>query len=75
MKPSRRPQIWFLTGSQGLYGLETLNQVAAQSQQIAAALNDSADLQAEVRWCQVVTDADAIRHTCRRRMWPRTASA
>lgn len=63
MKASRRPQIWFLTGSQGLYGPETLNQVAAQSQQIVAALNDSPDLQAEVHWCQVVTDADAIRHT------------
>lgn len=63
MKASRRPQIWFLTGSQGLYGPETLDQVAVQSQQIVAALNDSADLQAEVVWYPVVTDADAIRQT------------
>ena len=26
------PEIWFLTGSQSLYGPETLDQVAAQSQ-------------------------------------------
>ena len=30
--------IWFLTGSQGLYGEDTLRQVAEQSQRIAAAL-------------------------------------
>lgn len=63
MQTTHRPRIWFLTGSQGLYGLETLNQVAVQSQQLVAALNDSAELQAEVVWYPVVTDADAIRHT------------
>jgi len=63
MKPSRRPQIWFLTGSQGLYGPETLDQVAVQSQHLVATLNDSADLDAEVLWYPVVTDADAIRQT------------
>jgi L-arabinose isomerase len=63
MKASRRPQIWFLTGSQGLYGLETLNQVAAQSQHIVTALNESGDLPAEVVWFPVVTEADAIKHT------------
>ena len=25
----RRPEVWFLTGSQGMYGAETLEQVAA----------------------------------------------
>jgi len=63
MKASRRPQIWFLTGSQGLYGLETLNQVAAQSQHIVTALNESGELSAEVVWFPVVTEADAIKHT------------
>ena len=29
-------EVWFLTGSQGLYGPETLDQVAAQSSEIAA---------------------------------------
>ena len=30
-------EVWFLTGSQGLYGPDTLAQVAAQSGEIAAA--------------------------------------
>ncbi|WP_112247584.1 L-arabinose isomerase [Kribbella monticola] len=63
MKASRRPQLWFLTGSQGLYGPETLDQVAAQSQQIVTALNASGDLPAEVVWFPVVTDAAAIKNT------------
>ncbi len=29
-------EVWFLTGSQTLYGEETLAQVATQSQQVAA---------------------------------------
>ena len=29
------PEVWFLTGSQGLYGPETLDQVADQSRAIA----------------------------------------
>ena len=31
-------EIWFLTGSQDLYGPETLEQVASQSREIATAL-------------------------------------
>ncbi|MEV0349003.1 L-arabinose isomerase [Nonomuraea sp. NPDC050680] len=47
--------IWFLTGSQGLYGEDTLRQVAEQSQRIAAALP------VPVEWKPVLTDAAAIR--------------
>ena len=36
-------EIWFLTGSQGLYGEETLQQVAEQSQRVAATLDGAAD--------------------------------
>ena len=36
-------EVWFLTGSQGLYGAETLRQVAAHSQQIAQVLDDAAE--------------------------------
>jgi L-arabinose isomerase len=32
-------QVWFLTGSQALYGEETLRQVAEQSQQIVETPN------------------------------------
>jgi L-arabinose isomerase len=56
-------QIWFLTGSQGLYGPETLEQVASQSKEIAtaleAALGEGA-LPVEVVWQPVLTDAEGI---------------
>ena len=32
-------EIWFVTGSQHLYGAETLRQVAAHAQQIASSLD------------------------------------
>ena len=34
-------EVWFLTGSQHLYGEETLRQVAEQSRAIAAVLSDA----------------------------------
>ncbi|GHF24356.1 L-arabinose isomerase [Pseudolysinimonas yzui] len=55
--------VWFLTGSQGLYGEETLRQVATQSQAVAAGLADSADIPVTVVWKPVLTDSDAIRRT------------
>ncbi|MGW4806822.1 L-arabinose isomerase [Kitasatospora sp. NPDC004272] len=56
-------EIWFLTGSQGLYGPETLQQVAEQSQQV---INQLARTGLPVRliWKPVLTDADAIRRVC-----------
>lgn len=50
--------VWFVTGSQGLYGEETLRQVAEQSQQVVAGLGG---LPVRVEWRPVLTDADAIR--------------
>ncbi|MDO9176615.1 MAG: hypothetical protein Q7V62_17550, partial [Actinomycetota bacterium] len=37
-------EVWFLTGSQTLYGEEVLAQVAAQSQIVAGLLDQSADV-------------------------------
>jgi L-arabinose isomerase len=54
-------EIWFVTGSQGLYGEETLRQVASQSQVIAAALDAAPDVTVRVIWKPVLTDAAAIR--------------
>ncbi|MET8862404.1 L-arabinose isomerase [Nonomuraea sp. NPDC004580] len=48
-------KIWFLTGSQGLYGEDTLHQVAEQSRRIAE------QLPLPVEWKPVLTDAAAIR--------------
>ncbi len=54
------PEVWFLTGSQSLYGPETLAQVAEQSQDIASRLGTTADLPVEVVWKPVLLDAAAI---------------
>ncbi|WP_026874196.1 L-arabinose isomerase [Jiangella gansuensis] len=54
-------EVWFLTGSQGLYGDDTLRQVAQQSQEIARALDAAGDIPVRVVWKPVLTDADAIR--------------
>ena len=51
---------WFLTGSQGLYGPETLEQVASQSRQIVDTLNGSGQVGTHVVWKPVLTEADAI---------------
>jgi L-arabinose isomerase len=54
-------EVWFLTGSQGLYGDETLRQVAAQSQQVAACLDAAGDIPVRIVWRPVLTDPDSIR--------------
>jgi L-arabinose isomerase len=64
MSNSPTHQIWFVTGSQGLYGEETLRQVASQSQVIAEALDAAPDLTIRVVWKPVLTDAEAIRRLC-----------
>ncbi|HEV3379529.1 MAG TPA: L-arabinose isomerase [Trebonia sp.] len=55
------PEIWFLTGSQTLYGEETLRQVAAQSREIARALGSAGTAAANIVWKPVLTGPDAIR--------------
>ena len=54
-------EVWFLTGSQHLYGPETLAQVAAQSQEIAGMLDAADDVPVRIVWKPVLTDTDAIR--------------
>ena len=55
-----KPIVWFLTGSQHLYGEEVLVQVAENSQAIVEGLN-RADLAAQVEWKPVLTSKDSIR--------------
>ena len=54
-------EVWFLTGSQNLYGQETLRQVAEQSRTIADALGASSDIPVKIVWKPVLTDSDSIR--------------
>ncbi len=59
--PAHDRQCWFLTGSQGLYGQDTLRQVAEQSKTIAQTLDAAEEVPIPVVWKPVLTDADAIR--------------
>ncbi|MCL2490481.1 MAG: L-arabinose isomerase, partial [Propionibacteriaceae bacterium] len=54
--------VWFLTGSQHLYGEDALAQVDANSREIAAVLDD-AGLFADVVWKPVLTSKEAILRT------------
>jgi L-arabinose isomerase len=60
-KPYADREIWFLTGSQNLYGEETLRQVAAQSQEVARLLDAAPDVPAPIVWKPVLKDPDSIR--------------
>ncbi|WP_099041742.1 L-arabinose isomerase [Mycobacterium neglectum] len=53
-------EVWFVTGSQSMYGSETLEQVANQSREIAAVLDDAAEIPLRVRWMPTVVSSDAI---------------
>jgi len=57
-------QIWFITGSQHLYGPETLKQVAANAETIARALNADASIPVEIVFKPIVTTPDEIRTSC-----------
>ena len=57
-------EVWFLTGSQALYGEETLQQVAEQSQRVADLLGAADQIPVQLVWKPVLTTADAIRRIC-----------
>lgn len=57
-------EIWFVTGSQHLYGPKTLEQVATHSREIAAALGASAHMPVNVVFKPVLTTPEAIKELC-----------
>ena len=64
MPEIKKQELWFLTGSQHLYGDETLKKVAQNSQQIADALGRSGKLPAKVVWKPVLTGPEPILDVC-----------
>ncbi|MAT06631.1 MAG: L-arabinose isomerase [Acidimicrobiaceae bacterium] len=56
-------EVWFLTGSQTMYGEEILAQVASQSQRVVAMLDDSDDVPCHIVWKPVLTSREAILDT------------
>src|SRR5687768_9768866 len=61
MKPYADREVWFLTGSQDLYGEDTLRQVAEQSQAIARELEAADAVPVTIVWKPVLKDSAAIR--------------
>jgi len=57
-------EVWFITGSQHLYGDETLKQVAAHSQEIAKYLNDTPSMPVSIVFKPVVKTAEEIYAVC-----------
>ena len=64
MKNLATYEVWLVTGSQSLYGKETLDEVAAHSQQIAAALDQSERIPLKVVFKPILTTPDQIRRLC-----------
>ncbi|QCR23582.1 L-arabinose isomerase [Pontibacter sp. SGAir0037] len=57
-------EVWFVTGSQHLYGEETLNQVAEHSQQIAQGLHEAPQVPVNVVFKPVVKTTEEIYRIC-----------
>ena len=64
MKNLEAPEIWYITGSQHLYGEETLKQVAAHSKEIVEKLNASQRLPLKLIFKPILTRPEEIRTLC-----------
>ena len=60
----KQQEVWFVTGSQHLYGPKTLKQVAVHSQTIARALNDAAAVPVKVVFQPVLVTPEAVTGLC-----------
>lgn len=63
MKAMKNYKFWFCTGSQDLYGEETLDHVARHSKEMVEYLNQSGNLPFEVIWKPTMITNDVIRKT------------
>jgi L-arabinose isomerase len=57
-------EAWFVTGSQHLYGDETLKQVNEHSKKIANALDQSSKIPVNIKFKPVLTTPDSIHQLC-----------
>jgi L-arabinose isomerase len=64
LKPLGQAEVWFVTGSQDLYGPDALRQVAANAERVATALNEAAAIPVRVVFRPVVASPEAIAATC-----------
>jgi len=64
MIPLKELEVWFVTGSQHLYGPAALEQVAANAQKVAAALDASPSMPVRVRFQPVVKSPEEATQLC-----------
>lgn len=57
-------EIWFITGSQHLYGEEVLKQVEANSKKVSSGLSGQLQSPVSIEFKSVLTTADSIRRLC-----------
>ena len=60
----KKLEVWFVTGSQHLYGEETLKTVAEHTKTIGKALDKSPNIPVQVTFKPIVTTPDAIYKIC-----------
>jgi len=60
----KNKEVWFITGSQHLYGEKTLQEVAQHSQIIAKSLDDHEKIPVKVIFKPILTTPDAIYNLC-----------
>ena len=65
MKIAKHKEVWFLAGSQHLYGAETLKQVASNARELSNSLDANTKLPIRIKYQQVVTSAEEITKVCR----------
>lgn len=64
MKDLKQLEVWFVTGSQDLYGEETLAQVAKNTAEIAASLDKDSAIPVQVKWKPTVRSSEEIYAVC-----------
>jgi L-arabinose isomerase len=64
MKNLHEFEVWFLTGSQHLYGAAAIEQVGQHSQEIVGGLNDSGRIATNIIYKPVLTTAEEMRAIC-----------
>jgi L-arabinose isomerase len=60
---NQKYEVWFLTGTQNLYGDETLKKVAEQSKEVSDLLAKNVDSPVNIIWKPILKTAEEIRQT------------
>jgi L-arabinose isomerase len=64
LKAFKNLEVWFVTGTQHLYGPEVLEQVAANSKAISKAFNETSEIPVKIVFKPILKTADEITSLC-----------